>query len=102
MPSPLNDPRLEALLDRLYAQSDAQIPETEAYYARRNREGDVDWRVFDDHTHHFFADKLLALDRDKAEFCYQLCRSLRAARIVEAGTSFVPTPIYLLLEQTFH
>lgn len=45
--------------------------------------------------HHFFADKLVALDRDKAEFCYQLCRSLRAARIVEAGTSFGISTLYL-------
>ena len=38
---------------------------------------------------------MVALDRDKAEFCYQLCRSLRATRVVEAGTSFGISTLYL-------
>jgi predicted O-methyltransferase YrrM len=37
----------------------------------------------------------VALDRDKAEFCYQLCRALRATRVVEAGTSFGISTLYL-------
>ena len=38
---------------------------------------------------------MVALDRDKAEFCYLLCRSLRATRVVEAGTSFGVLTLYL-------
>ena len=34
------------------------------------------------------ADKLVAFDRNKAEFCYTLCRGLNARCVVEAGTSF--------------
>ena len=86
--SPLKDPKLERLLDRLHAQSDAQLAEIDAFCAEREQHGEIDWRVFDEGMHQFFADKLVALDRDKAEFCYQLCRSLNATRIVEAGTSF--------------
>jgi predicted O-methyltransferase YrrM len=41
------------------------------------------------------ADKLIALDRDKAEFCYALCRGLNARCVVEAGTSFGVSTIYL-------
>ena len=92
----LNDPKLEALLDRLHAQSDAQVEETNAYFARRARQGTLDSdNLFDDDTHRFFSDKLVALDRDKAEFCYLLCRSLRAVRVVEAGTSFGVSTLYL-------
>jgi predicted O-methyltransferase YrrM len=40
-------------------------------------------------------DKMVALDRDKAEFCYLLCRSLRATRVVEAGTSYGVSTLYL-------
>ena len=96
MPSPLNDPQLEALLDRLHAQSDAQVDETNTYLARRAREGTrkQDNR-FDDAMHRFFADKLVALDREKAQFCYLLCRALRATRVVEAGTSFGISTLYL-------
>jgi len=96
MASPLNDPKLEALLDRLHAQSDAQIDETDAYFARRERDGSIDSANYcDDDTHRFLADKMVALDQDKAEFCYQLCRSLRATRVVEAGTSFGISTLYL-------
>ena len=95
MSSPLHDSKLKKLLDRLHAQSDAQITEIEEYCNRREQAGELDWRVFDDDMRHFFADKLVALDRDKAEFCYQLCRSLQATRIVEAGTSFGISTIYL-------
>jgi len=45
--------------------------------------------------HRFLSDKMVALDRDKAEFCYQLCRALRATRVVEAGTSFGISTLYL-------
>jgi predicted O-methyltransferase YrrM len=96
MTSPLNDPKLEALLDRLHAQSDAQVDETDAYYERREREGTLDAKgVFDDEMHRFFSDKLVALDREKGEFCYQLCRALRAECVVEAGTSFGVSTLYL-------
>ena len=43
----------------------------------------------------FRSDKLVALDRDKAEFCYQLCRANNARRIVEAGTSYGVSTLYL-------
>jgi predicted O-methyltransferase YrrM len=92
----LNDPRLEALLDRLHAQSLAQESEIDAHLAKRAREGSLDTeRPFDDALHRFFADKMVALERDKAELCYLLCRSLGASRVVEAGTSFGVSTLYL-------
>ena len=96
MGSLLNDPKLEALLDRLHAQSDAEVGETDAYFETREREGSLDYDNFcDQDMHRFLSDKMVALDRDKAEFCYQLCRSLRATRVVEAGTSFGISTLYL-------
>jgi predicted O-methyltransferase YrrM len=96
MTSPLHDPKLEALLDRLHAQSNAQDEETDAYFEQREQEGTLDYDNFcDGDMHRFLSDKMVALDRDKAEFCYQLCRSLRATRVVEAGTSFGISTLYL-------
>ena len=66
MDSPLNDPKLNILLDRLHAKSDAQNAEIDEYCRARELRGELDWRVFDDDMHQFFADKLVALDRDKA------------------------------------
>jgi predicted O-methyltransferase YrrM len=41
------------------------------------------------------SDKLVALEPEKAALCYLLCRSLNARRVVEAGTSFGVSTIYL-------
>jgi len=96
MASPLNDPRLEALVDRLHAQSDLQIDETHAYFARRNHEHPIDEEgYYNEDMYRFLSDKMVALDREKAEFCYLLCRSLGAKRVVEAGTSFGVSTLYL-------
>jgi len=91
----LNDPRLEALLDRLHAQSTGQNETVVSYFMTRASEGTLDWNTFDEGMHRFMSDKLIALDRDKAELCYQLCRALRATRVVEAGTSFGVSTLYL-------
>jgi predicted O-methyltransferase YrrM len=91
----LNDPHLESLLDRLHGQSAAQNDAIESYFTRRAREGTLDSREFDDETHRFMSDKFIALDRDKSELCYQLCRAVRAKRVVEAGTSFGVSTLYL-------
>ena len=88
-------PPLGPLLDRLHAQSDAQGEALGTYFAERAREGTLDWREFDERTHRFMSDKLVALDRDKAMLCFQLCRALRARRVVEAGTSFGVSTLYL-------
>ena len=89
------DPPLGPLLDRLHARSAAQGEEIAAFFAARARENTLDWREFDARTERFMSDKLVALDRDKALLCYQLCRALRARRVVEAGTSHGVSTLYL-------
>jgi predicted O-methyltransferase YrrM len=87
--------RIDALLDRLYAQSNSQNEALGSYFSARAEEADFDWNAFDARTNQFLSDKLVALDREKAEFCYQICRVLRARRVVEAGTSFGISTIFL-------
>jgi predicted O-methyltransferase YrrM len=89
------DSPIEALLDRLYAQSAGQTEEMMSYFSARAAAGDIDWNAFDDRANQFLSDKLVALDRGKAEFCYQVCRALRATRVVEAGTSFGVSTLFL-------
>src|SRR5262245_13729106 len=88
--SPIDD-----LLDRLYAQHLAQDDTVSAYFMARAAEGSLDWNRFDDRTTKFLSDKCIALDRSKAELCYQVCRALGARRIVEAGTSFGVSTLFL-------
>ena len=86
---------IDELLDRLYAQHAAQNDAMASYFEQRSAEGSLDWNRFDSRTNEFLKDKLVALDRSKAEFCYHVCRALRARRIVEAGTSFGVSTLFL-------
>jgi len=91
----LLDPNLQALIDRLQAKSVAQEAETGAWFAERGKRGELSWDGFDDKSHRYMADKLVALEPDKAEFCHLVCRSLGARRIVECGTSYGVSTLYL-------
>ena len=88
----IDDPKLERLVTTLHAQSDAQIPlmmeDRAQREARETPPGPEALKAF-------VRDKLVALDRDKAEFCYLLCRANNARRVVEAGTSYGVSTLYL-------
>ena len=86
---------IDELLDRLYAQSAGQSEELMSYFSARAQAGDIDWNAFDERANQFLSNKLVALDRNKAEFCYQVCRALRAKQVVEAGTSFGVSTLFL-------
>jgi predicted O-methyltransferase YrrM len=92
MPSVLNDAKLERLLSELHRTSKDQDGAIERYY-RQERTGP--WLGMEPRDHAFMADKLVALDREKAEFCYMFCRAIGARRIVEVGTSFGVSTLYL-------
>ncbi|HEY3948164.1 O-methyltransferase [Phenylobacterium sp.] len=91
----LTDPKLQALADRLQAQSQAQEAETGAWFAERGKRGELSWDGFDETSHRYMADKLVALEPPKAAFCHLICRALRAARVVEVGTSHGVSTLYL-------
>lgn len=93
--SVLHNPELERMLARLHARSDEQREAMSDHLATRDRQGAAP--LADDATRikQFRSDKLVALDRDKAEFCYQLCRASNARRIVEIGTSYGVSTLYL-------
>ena len=92
--STLADPALSALLDRLHAASLGQDEAMGAFFSARVAAGE-DLSPDKGEVKAFLTDKLVALERDKALFCYQLCRALRARRIVEAGTSYGVSTLYL-------
>ncbi|KAF9892099.1 hypothetical protein FE257_002505 [Aspergillus nanangensis] len=86
-PNPLQDvpSHIHTLLNRLHAESLAQetaLP-ADAFQASN--------------FHEVMRDKFIALDQDKCHFIYQLCRSINAKTIVEAGTSYGVSTIYLAL-----
>ena len=91
----LNDLHLERLLDRLHERSDAQTPAIREYRAERDKTVDRTPEERAALTKAFLADKIYALDRDKAEFCYHMCRTIDARRVVEIGTSYGVSTLYL-------
>jgi predicted O-methyltransferase YrrM len=93
--SVLSDPALQARIDALQARSLAQEAETRDYFGARAKKGDLSWDGLDADANRFMADKLVALEPVKAEFCHLLVRALRATRVVEVGTSFGVSTLYL-------
>lgn len=93
--SVVDDPKLEAVLAALHARSDGQLAALESHYAARP-DADTTAKADEAQRHkEFLSDKLVALDRDKAAFCYQLCRAKAARRVVEIGTSYGVSTLYL-------
>jgi predicted O-methyltransferase YrrM len=91
----ISDAALQARIDALQAQSAAQEAATNSYFGERARRGELDWDGLDDDANRFMADKLVALEPVKAEFCHMLCLALRARRVVEIGTSHGVSTLYL-------
>lgn len=88
----LNDAKLEGLLADLHQGGKAEAEAIERYFFHE-RTGP--WSGMEPRDHAFMADKLVALEKDKAEFCYLTCRAIGARRIVEVGTSFGVSTLYL-------
>src|ERR1039458_10234366 len=93
MASVLNDPKLERLVAPLHKRSKDQLKAIDKYFANFARNTEPADRPAA--AKKFLSDKMVALEPDKAEFCYQLCRALNAKRIVEIGTSFGVSTLYL-------
>jgi predicted O-methyltransferase YrrM len=91
----LCDPRAEAVLARLRDIESRQSQEMRGYYDAKRRAGSGPTNPGSDDDMSFVRDKLVALDPEKCDLCYLLCRSLRATRVVEFGTSFGVSTIYL-------
>jgi predicted O-methyltransferase YrrM len=93
--SVLTDTTLQTRIDALQAQSAAQEAATMSYFSERAKKGDLSWDGLDADANRFMADKLVALEPIKAEFCHMLCRAIGARRVVEVGTSFGVSTLYL-------
>ncbi len=90
-----NDDRLKQVLFRLHARSDAQTQALIAFF-KANGGRSVSGTTGElESGRGFWRDKLVALEPEKARFCYTLCRALAARRVVEAGTSFGVSTLYL-------
>jgi predicted O-methyltransferase YrrM len=85
-PNPVVAPaRVLSLLNRLHSESTTQESALGNYL---DQKADFDERM---------RDKFIALDQDKSQFLYQITRAINAKNVVEVGTSFGVSTIYLAL-----
>ncbi|KAL0566763.1 hypothetical protein V5O48_015245 [Marasmius crinis-equi] len=99
-PSPIEAPSqvldLLAQLHRLSLEQEAALKKDSSSRFVSSDVGDAESQKkppFDD----LMRDKFIALDEDKCHFIYQLIRATGATNVVEAGTSFGVSTIYLAL-----
>jgi predicted O-methyltransferase YrrM len=95
MKNVLSDPRADAVLARLDDEAGRQATEMRRYYDAKKQQAKrtTDPDSPDDMA--FVRDKFVALDPEKCDLCYMLCRSIKARRVVEFGTSFGVSTVYL-------
>jgi len=95
--SVLTDPQVAKVLRRLHAEADKQtwahalhfLPNLPALLLGRKFAAD------DTTALRYTADKFIALDRPQAAFCYQMIRATGAKRVVEFGTSYGVSTLWL-------
>ena len=90
-----HDQALRSLLNRLHAQSEAQMPALMKHFEKYGGDSVAGTEAQIASGRPFWRDKLVAIDPGKAQFCYLLCRALLARRVVEAGTSYGVSTLYL-------
>jgi predicted O-methyltransferase YrrM len=93
----LPDPKVRALLTRLHRQADRERPSLYWQFLDQLPRLALGRAIPWDRFGHRLDDKFICLDRSQGVFCYLLARSLGARRIVEFGTSFGVSTIYLAL-----
>ena len=95
----ISDPRANAVLARLHKSDRAQFGTIVRHYLPRvfltkiTRRAALDPSAPKEAA--FLRDKLIALDPDKGMLAYTFCRALDARCVVEVGTSFGVSTIYL-------
>jgi predicted O-methyltransferase YrrM len=95
MKTVLCDARADAVLARLDEQGRQQETEMRRYYDAKRQSARRTTDPASKPDMDFVRDKLVALDPEKCDLCYTLCRAIGARRVVEFGTSFGVSTIYL-------
>jgi predicted O-methyltransferase YrrM len=95
MTTTLCDAKADAVLARLNKEAKRQAADMRDYYDAKKRSAKRMTDPASPADMAFVRDKFVALDPEKCDLCYMLCRSLKARRVVEFGTSFGVSTIYL-------
>jgi predicted O-methyltransferase YrrM len=89
------DPDVRALLARLHAEADRETPKLVWRFASQAPRLLLGRKLPWDKLASRVEDAFIAVDRTQGAFCYLLARALGAKRILEFGTSYGVSTIYL-------
>lgn len=88
--------QINAVLEEIYRLQETQVPQIGEFFEQRFIENpNFDYSKVDERTNRFYADKAMALDIAKGQFCHHLVRVMKATNIVEAGTSYGASALFL-------
>ncbi len=90
----IHDPKVRGVLDGLHRRAGRQLPGVVAHLAG-GALGMMFGQKSAEDVGGYYRDKLIPIDRRQGGLIYLLCRSLRATRVVEFGTSFGVSTLYL-------
>jgi predicted O-methyltransferase YrrM len=93
--NPITDQRINDVLDRLHARAGQELPGLVAHLAFGALKGLVDGKRANDSNEKYVRDKLIPIDRGQGWLIYMLCRGVQARRVVEFGTSYGVSTLYL-------
>ena len=86
----LADPNVTELLQRLHSEADAQMPELRTPFGARGKNEQTP-EAWPEQLRDFY----LPVSREQGRFLYQTVRAVRPERVVEFGSSFGVSAIYL-------
>ncbi len=92
--NPIRDRQINEVLDRLHARAARQLPAIVAHVALEAVKGLMGAKRANADAE-YYRDKLISIDRAQGWLIYTLCRSLQARRVVEFGTSYGVSTLYL-------
>lgn len=93
--SPIRDEKVNALLDELHRRANRQLPGVVARILGQAVRGTLSSGKAPRDDRAYYRDKLIPVDRRQGGLMYLLCRSINARRVVEYGTSFGVSTLYL-------
>ncbi|MEH1840869.1 MAG: class I SAM-dependent methyltransferase [Nostoc sp.] len=95
-PSALNDAKVKTVLNRLHAEANKQFPGLILHYLPKLPGLFLGKGIKWDRTKtEYYNDKYIPIEPDQGEFLYLIARAINAKTIVEFGTSFGISTIYL-------
>jgi predicted O-methyltransferase YrrM len=93
--NPITDRQINDVLDRLHARAGREAPGLVAHFALGALKGLAGGKRADNANERYVRDKLIPIDRGQGWLIYTLCRGLQARRVVEFGTSYGVSTLYL-------